>query len=263
MNAMVANYLFQLSPLELNWLAGAFGITRLPLIDDPLRHIANSQLAEEAKVGLASLQSRGLIQRASGGYQVDRLPAAIVKWLGSSAGMLILDVHTRHGISRHAQVFTEEDASMSVSLEEGNYQFLFLPGHRAVSEYVFNQAGASFADQKGASAQYALSQPVTILRTVWTDPSLAGKMLKVIGLKPKETKPLLAWAESLEWIVTLNHVQLVGEKAGEERNVTLCGNKQQCWAGCVDGAVDKAVVLSSINMQEARSLVEHQLQNTG
>lgn len=256
MNAMVANYLFQLSPLELNYLAGAFGIIRLPLIDDPLRHIPNSQLAEEVKAGLASLQSRGLIQRASGGYQVDRLPAAIVKWLGSSAGMLLLDIHTRHGISRHAQVFTEEDVSMFVSLEEGNYQFLFLPDHRTVSEYVFNQASASFADPKGASAQYTLSQAITILPTVWTDPSLAAKMLKVIGLKPKEIKPLLVWAESLEWILALKNVQLLEGEIGIKRSVILCGNKQKCWAGHVDEEANKAIILHPISIRAARSLIE-------
>jgi len=260
MNTEFVTFHFKLSPAELHWLAGAFGLAHLPLLDTPVHNLPTSQFKEaELKNGLASLQSRGLISHASVSYQVDRLSAAVIKWLGSAASMLLLDVHTRSRTSHRAQVFSEEDASMYVSLEDEKYQFLFLSGRRAVSDYLLDQVGASFADLKTATAKYALSQPVTILRTAWTDPSLAANMLKVTGLKPKEIKHLLAWAESLEWIVTLNHVQLEVEEIGKERKAILCGNKQGCWSGGIEGKAEDRITLTPISLREAHPLIENLL----
>jgi len=256
---MAANYLFQLSPLELHWLAGALGVARLPLSDDPLRHIPNSRLETQLQNGLTSLQSRGLISQASGTYQVDRLPAAIVKWLGSAASVLIVDVHMRNGISRHAQVFTEQDTSMSVSLEDGNYQFLFLPTGRAVSDYVLNQAGASFADLKTAAAKYALSQPVTVLRAAWKDASLAARMLKVVGIQSKEAQSLLAWAASLEWMVALDHVQINGKDAAGAGKAVLCGTSQKSWLARMDGQPDETAIFSPVNSQTTHASIQNLL----
>jgi hypothetical protein len=257
--SMTANYLFQLSPLELHWLADAFGVARLPLSDDPLRHVPDSRRKTEVQNGLTSLESRRLISRASSGYQVDQLPAGIIQWLGSATGMLILDVYTCNGISRHAQVFTQEDTSMSVSLEEGNYQFLFLPTGRAVSDYLLKQVGASFADPKAAAPKYALSQPVTILRAAWKDPSLAGRMLKVIGIKPKEAQSLLAWAASLEWILALDHIQIRGKDDQGGRKAVLCGTSQTSWLADMDGQPDEIAGFSPVNSQTAHTAIQHLL----
>jgi len=256
---MDTGYLLKLSPLELHSLAGSFGIIRLPLLDDPLRHTPNSQLADDLKNGMDSLESRGLVSRVSSGWQVDRLPAAIVKWLGLASNMLVVDLQLRAGLSRRAQVFTQNDVCMQVSLEDGTYQFLFLPGCTVLSDHLLDWFGASFVDLKPGSVNYALSQPITILRAAWTNPALAGKMLKVTRLKSKEIKPLLTWAESLEWIVALNHIQLEGEEAGSKDQAILCGTRHGCWSGRVYGNTDDAVTLSPVTLDEIRDLIDHLL----
>ncbi len=259
MNNHETGFHFELSPLELHWLAGALRLPRLPLTDDPLRHIPYSQLEVELKSGFTSLQTRGLINQTSKGCQVDRLPAAVIKLLGSAKDMLILDVYNCHGISRHAQVFTQEDTSMSVSLEEGNYQILFLPTGRAVSDYLLTQVGASFADPEAAAPQYALSQPVTILRAAWKDPSLAGRMLKVIGIKPKEAQSLLAWAASLEWIVALDHIQIRGKVAVGGRKAVLCGTGQKSWLADMAGQPDETAAFNCVDSQTAHASIQNLL----
>jgi hypothetical protein len=252
---MDPNFLLQLSPLELRWLAASFGILHLPVLDDPLRHVPNSQLTDEFKNSMNSLETRGLVSRASSGWQVDRLPAAILKWLGSAAVMLVVDLHLRAGLSRRIQVFTQDDVCMLVSLEDGKYHFLFLPGRMASSDHLLDQFGASSADPEPAPANYTISQPVTILRTAWTNPALAGQMLKVSRFEPGMIESLLAWAASLEWIIALNRIQLEGEEAGSKDQAIVCGSSHGRWSGRVSGNADDAVTLSSIALNEIRDLI--------
>ncbi len=259
MNDHETSFDFPLSPAELHWLAGAFGLIRLPLPDDPLRYMPFSQREIELKKAVASLGARGLISQTSAGYQVDRLPAAIIQWLGSAANMLKLDIHARSGIARRAQVFSREGMSMYVSLEEERFHFLFLPDGQAVSDYLLNQLGAAFLDPKPAAVKFAFSQPITILCAAWKDRVLAAKMLEVTHLKAKEIKPLLVWAESLEWVATLTQVQLEGKEAMEKSQTLLCGNKHGCWAGRVDSNPDEPVQFSSMNEKETRTLLESAL----
>ncbi len=261
MNNQNATFSLKLSPAELHWLAGAFGVISLPLLEDPLRSFTASQQKPMLVQALGSLQERGLIRgSARAGWQVDRLPAAVIQWLGSAANMLVLDVHTNSGIARRAQVFSEEGASMHVSVEEGQFHFLFLPDRKAVSDYLLDRLGASFLDPKPAADTYAFSQPATILRAAWKDHVLAAEMLKVTRLKPKAIKSLLTWAESLEWVVALTRVPIEAKKTGEQSQAFLCGNRNGCWAGRVDGSPDEPVTLSSMNIEETRALIENTLQ---
>lgn len=260
MNKQTTLFSFKLSPTELHWLAGAFSITSLPLPEHPFHSIKAVQQKPQLLQGLNSLRERGLVRgSAATSWQVDRLPAAIVNWFGSAARMLILNVHARDGGVRRAHVCTENDVSVYVTVEGDTYHFLFFPNCGALTEYLLDQFGASFSDPRTAAAQYAFPQPVTILRSAWTDASLAAKMLKVSRLKPKEIKSLLAWAGSLEWIVTLDHIQLDGEEAGRDSQTILCGNRQRCWSGRAGGDSDEAVTLSPINLVETQALIQNLL----
>jgi hypothetical protein len=253
---MTTSYLLQLSPLEIHWLADSLGIPHLFLLDDPVRHIPGSQLAFELKKGMETLESRGLISRASSVWQVDRLSAAVIKWLGSADSALLMDLHIRDGLSRRSQVFTQDDASMQVTLEDGKYHFLFVPRSKVLSDHLLNLFGASFSGPKSSAIKYMLSQPATILHTSWSNATLAANMLKVTQLKQKEIKPLLMWAESLQWIVTLSRIQLEGEKNGNQEQTILCGNKQGTWSGSVGANTEEKVTIASIDEVQTRALIE-------
>ena len=96
MNSQLTSFHFYLSPAELHWLAGAFGLTRLPLADDRSRDLPASKLEIELQAALASLQTRGLIINSGGvRWQVDHVPAALIRWLGDARRMIIVEISTK------------------------------------------------------------------------------------------------------------------------------------------------------------------------
>lgn len=253
---------FQLSPAELHWLAGAFGQTRLPLPDDPLRALPPVQREAQLMQALASLQTRGLIRRAPGlGWQVDRLPAALVRWMGAAEWMLAAEIHTREGISRRAGIFNEQTAGMSVTLEGSAYRFVLYRDFDALIAGLLAWLGASFADPAPAAPTYTLHQPLTILRAAWQDAALAAKMLKRTGLSPKETKAALAWLESLQWAAALTRLHLEAQRPQAEAEAILCADGQRVWAGLGAGDESGALSLKPISLPVATALFQGLLYN--
>jgi hypothetical protein len=251
---MTASYLLQLSPLEFHWLSDSFGMPRLPLIDDPLRHTPRSKLAAESKNAIASLESRGLINHASSRWQVDRLLATAITWLGTANSLLVIEINTREGSSHFAQVVSQGDVCMHVSFEDGKYQLLFLPGHAALSDHLFDQLGACSAKSRSA-AQYVVSQPDTILRTVWKDATLASNMLRITGLETTTIKATLSWADSLNWVSVIRHAQ-IDDKKGTEQQIVLCGNQHETWSGTLVPDTDERFLLASMDKTQVEAFIK-------
>jgi len=257
---MSENYEFQLTPEELFWLAKAFQINSLRLPQNPLAKFGAHETKEILNRAQESLNRRSLIQPSDGGaWQVDRLPAAIVRWLGSEVNMLTLEAHTPNGVSRYARVFSEHEVDMFVKLDRDGYHFVFLQDREATSTYLLDWFDASFLHTKIATEKYMILQPVTIMRSAWNDPALATKMLTVTGQKPKDIKSILAWMKTLEWVLTFNRVDLEEEKARIKSQTIFCGNKQKAWSGDLDQSSDDAVMLSPINLESIRSVISNLL----
>jgi hypothetical protein len=247
---------FELSPAELHWLSGAFGFMHLPLTSDSISRLSLEPRKDAIRSAQDSLQHRNLIHRVPGqGWQVDRLPAAIVRWLGSATTTLLLDYYSHSQVPHQAQIFTESERIMHITVEEDKYCFLFLPDRQALIHYLLDQFGASLQNHEPAATKFTLPQPVTVFRSAWTDSALAAKMLKVIQFETKEIKSLLTWAGSLEWVVTLKQAQIEAKAAGKKRQAVLCGNEKGYWAGELDGDVDSPVTLSPVNMEKIRALI--------
>lgn len=260
MSPETAGFHFELSSAELRWLASAFGVTRFPLRGSALNSLPEIQIKVELKKGLESLNDRGLVQRVSANWQVDRLPSAIINWLGSATSMLILNIHSCEKPSSSLQIFIEQDANMVVENQDDTYRFLFLPGQKELTDHLLEKMGASIADRKQAPVKYSLSQPVTVLRTAWKDPSLAEQILKVIGLDPKASKTLLAWTGSLKWVASLEWGSIEAGSFTENRQAFLCGNSQGIWAGRSDKKIgDDLIELSPVTLEEMRNQIQSYL----
>lgn len=221
-------YRFTLSPAELHWLCGSFGYMQLPLPADTFAKLTFNEKEAELRSAQDLLQRRGLIQRVPGqGWQVDRVPAAAVRMLGSGANRFNFEMIKRSGATRHAQIVADTDIYMRVTLEDDSYHFLFSADKAPLVDELLNWLGASTPHPQPAFTAYTLPQPMTFLPIAWTDPALATKILKTHGQKTKEIKTALAWAETLDWVAQIQQGSFeVLPRFLRAETTTICGQEK-------------------------------------
>jgi hypothetical protein len=245
MNVETSAFRFQLSPAELHWLAGAFGLTRLYLPDDPMRGLAPAQVQPRLNAGLTSLQARGLIRRlAPATWDVDRVPAGIIRWMGGAETIGLIDIHLRTGGSYATCVFTQGDAALAGSLRDKNYEFTIYPGRAPCFADLLGAAGAVFSDVAPDPQCWDVPQPGIVVRTTWKDAALAERMLRVAGLKPRQIKPLLAWMQTLQWLAVVNELDIHAERNLLRLRTVAGGDRHNVWN--TNGALENDEMLSLV-----------------
>ena len=257
MNTLDDIFSFELSVAELHWLAGAFAMTRLPLPEDPSRFLT----AEEWKLQLAqapaTLQEHGFLTgSAQTGWQVDRLPGAIVRWLGSARTMLRLDVYASDGSTRCANIFSEGNACMQLILTGNAYKIVLFPDRIPMINHFLERLGISQIESPNMVTKYQCPQPLIIMATAWKDLPLATKMLMRTGLRPEDIQSTLAWAGTLDWIASLSPIQL-NENIGTENQTILCGSGHDIWLAETGQAANDIVVFSPIDLEGIRNTIRH------
>jgi hypothetical protein len=253
MNTMDTTFSFELAPAELHWLAGAFGITHLPVPTPEGQE--KSHLAD----GLRCLQEQGLVRKSgSNEWQVDSLSFALVHWLASAADLVVLEIRKRSGISSRGYLFKDHGAAMYVTMEKNKYRFMLAPDKETMSTCVMDLLGVSSPEPGSEAANYQFSQPEAIFQVVWTDPAVAANMLRVTGLQLGETESVLAWAGTLEWILSLKQFPLNGGEPERGCQAILCGTVNRCWAAQLDAAASDRVDFIPTDLQETRALLESQ-----
>jgi hypothetical protein len=220
---------FDLSLAELHWLAGAFSISHLPLPDDVMSGRTLSQLEAEQKNGHASLLTRGLVRPSpSFGWQVDRLPTAIIQWLASAQSLLRLNHIPKSGATRRIHIFTMGEQGMSVDMDADTAHFTLYETRAMLIESMIQWLAISPATKK-SEKNYQLPQPQTFLPAAWKNPNLAESMLKTAGIAIK--KDSITWINSLEYVSSLSRVELSGEKNKTVNQLAICGDKKSVWGG--------------------------------
>lgn len=224
---------FDLSLDELHWLAGAFGIVSLPLPDHAQEDNSRAQLIERQKKGHASLLRRGLVQPSPGfGWQVDRLPAAIVQWMASADSMLRVERIERENGKRVMNVFTSNDQALSVEIMEGNARFLLYKTRVVLRKTLFGWL--KIPPKQGVSKEvFLIPQPQTFFSVAWRDPELGEKILANASLS-KRLKSIAQWTATLDWLFVLNNIGINGHLKGASAQFYLCGNNKSQWGGRVE-----------------------------
>ncbi len=220
---------FDLSLAELRWLAGALSISHLPLPDDVISGRTLSQLEAEQKNGHASLLTRGLVRPSpSFGWQVDRLPTAIIQWLASAQSLLRLDHILKSGTTRRVHIFTMGEQGMSVEMNADTAHFTLYEPPTMLIESAILWLALSPATKKSEKS-YQLPQPRAFLPAAWQNPNLAESMLKTAGIAIK--KDSITWMNSLEYFASLSRVELSGEENKTVSQFVICGDKKSTWGG--------------------------------
>jgi len=218
---------FDLSLAELHWLAGAFSVSHLPLPDDSMSGRTLSQLEAEQKNGHASLLTRGLVRPSpSFGWQVDRLPTAIIQWIASAQSLLRLEHIHKSGATRRIHIFTMGEQGMSVEMNADTVQFTLYETRAMLIESALQWLAVSPVTEK-SEKNYQLPQPQTFLPAAWENPNLAEPMLNTAGIAIK--KDTLIWINSLEYVTSFNRLELSGEENKTVNQFTICGNKKSTW----------------------------------
>lgn len=230
MKTDAGNFHFELSLAELRWLAGAFSISRLPLPDETIGGRAFSQLELEQKNGHASLLTRGLVHASpSFGWQVDRLPAAIIHWLASAQSMLRLEYISKSGTTRRMHVFTVGEKGMCVEMNDESAHFILCDTRITCIGSVI-QWLELFPTIKKAEKNYQLPQPQIFLPAAWKKPKLTEPMLKTAGIQAK-VKETISWVKSLEILATISTIQLDEREFKYVRQFVFCADKKFTWVG--------------------------------
>ena len=228
-------YPFELSLAELHWLAGAFGISSLPLPDKMFGGLTLPQLEERQKNGHASLLTRGLIRPSPGfGWQVERLPAALLQWISSAPSLLRLERIPKDAPARSLHLFTADAQGLSLEMEDDTARFILFQTRRLLQESVMRWLSLP-AKAKKSAIVHDLPQPITFLPAAWNDPALAARILKERGLNAKTAKSALVWVASLEWVTALSKVTLEGNRNTVADQFALCGDEKSIWGGMDDG----------------------------
>jgi hypothetical protein len=218
---------FDLSLAELRWLAGAFSISHLPLPDDAIGGRTLSQLEAEQRNGHTSLLTRGLVHASpSFGWQVDRLPTAIIQWLASAQSLLRLEHIPKNGAPRRINIFTMDEQGMSVEMNADAAHFTLYETRAMLIESALGWLALSSVTKKSAKT-YQLPQPQSFLPAAWKNPKLAEKMLKTAGIAAK--KDVITWVNSLEYVASLSRVELSENKILDQ--FVICGDKKSVWGG--------------------------------
>ncbi|OQY90392.1 MAG: hypothetical protein B6D38_03625 [Anaerolineae bacterium UTCFX1] len=226
---------FDLSRAELFWLAGAFGISSLPLPDATIERLTHDQLEQRQKAGHASLLTRGLIRSSPGfGWQIERLPAALVQWISSAPSLLRLERITTDGAVRSLHLFTSDAQGLSLEMDGEIARFIIYQTRRHLQDAIMRGLSLPSKTKKTASV-HKLPQPLVFLPTAWKDASLAARILKEHGLDSKSAKSALDWAVSMEWIAALSKVRIEGTGNAITEQFALCGEGKSIWGGKDDG----------------------------
>jgi hypothetical protein len=220
MPAKKAPFSLSLFVVELGWLAGAFGLTRLAL------PVTFSPPTEEAlHTAQESLARRGLIQRDPGaGWKVDHLAVFLIQWLGSIERYIHIEIERREGGIRHAGLYSRPELFLLAACLPDRVDFTFLP-----SESTLVDPLASFLDLgpiRLGKGDFTLPQPRELIRSVWQDPTPARRVLARAGLSKRETEFSLAWIQSLKTDATFNLVPPEGSEP-----FLLCSDGSALWAG--------------------------------
>lgn len=249
-------YHFQLSPAELQWLAGAFGLTHIPLP----KYRARALLHSDIEKAIASLQSRGLIRHAQGvNWQVDRLPAAIVAWLGNADWMLAIELQLRSGELRYMNVFRTNDQGMTISMENDVFCFTLCPSADLLITECLTWMGVFSKPSLSAVPTYELPQPETLIRTGWRDKPITAKILQNTGFNLEKVNATLEWLDTLQWVASMTRVKLEAAQARAESQTVFCGDRKKVWAGSGEVNTPNVLSMTQVSSQGIRLLIQNLL----
>lgn len=243
---------FELTLDELNWLAGAFGISSLPLPDHIQPETSPTQLIEGQKRGHASLLRRGLIQPSPGfGWQVDRLPAAFVQWMATATSMLKLERIEKKGTNKVMHIFTSDDQALFVKMTGSDVNFV-LYKTRAMLKKSLNLSFQNPSKLSKSSGVFTIPQPQAFILVAWNDPLLAGKILANSGLSIG-SEELFKWTAALNWLGVLSKLNITGKLDGTSTPFCMCVSDENQWGGMLENEIVK---FSPIAIKDVDAIIE-------
>lgn len=225
---------FDLSRAELFWLAGSFGISSLPLPDEIFKGLTAGQLELQQKAGHASLLTRGLIRPSPGfGWQVERLPAALVQWISSAPFLLRIERISKDGSMRSLHLFTSDAQGLSLEMSGDTARFIIYQTRPLLQNALIRWLSLPLKIKKTASA-HKLPQHHVFFPVAWKDSALAASILKEHKIDSKTANSTLGWATSIEWVVIMSKINTKGAGTAIVEQFALCGDGKSMWGGKED-----------------------------
>ena len=250
-----STYTLDLTRGELYWLAGSFGAINLPVPDDAWRERSLQTYEADVQKGNASLLTRGLIRPSPGfGWQVDRLPSAIIQWLSSANLLLRVEYIPKNETTRIAHFFTSGEQGLLVEIDTDAAHFTLYETRAVMIEAILNWLALP-TTAKNAETAYQLPQPEAFLPAAWKNPKLSEKMLRAADILVKG-KVITTWINSLEYVVILNKVQVDGRKYKITDQFSICGDKKLIWGG---GAENEKVTFTPVLNKELIAVIDRML----
>jgi hypothetical protein len=214
---------------ELYWMAGVLGFMRLTLPMTP------STLSEtQIQKAQESLSARGLIRRVPGaGWQVDRLTAFLVHWLGETERCAFLEIHRRDGKLQKAGLFQLNELSLMVLHDQENIEFILCSDNNALwSEWTRRFGIATGGADKGA---YQLPELVQLIELAWRNPEAARRAFLIAGIPKAAGSAILTWIDSLKTAVLFTPFPA----QSDSKLLILCSDGKSAWIRSSDGTQKK------------------------
>lgn len=251
---MGESFELQLNAGELFWLAKALQINSLRLPHDPLTKIAPHETKEVLTRAQESLKLRGYIQSTGGqNWQVDRLPAAIIRWLDTAESRVEAQVIRRNGVTQKANLFSQADMYMITTEEGTSIHFKLIPDRSGLVDTLLAWIGKPAlpdARQKSGLPSYKVPQPENVIPAAWHDKNIAEVILKRFGSDVKEIASILKWIDTLQWVAMLSPRKFQMDAPAAEEKCAVCANGQTVWFGSgIANSLDKIPMLPTLEKE--------------
>jgi hypothetical protein len=204
---------------EMSWLAGILGFIRLNL-PVPLPRLKDSQIREAQE----SLAERNLIQRMPGaGWQVDRLAAFLVHWLGEAERGAFLEIHRRGLELKKASLYQLKELFLMATCHPSDLEFILFSNEKKVWEEWTRRLGVA-AGEAGKDV-YRFSESIPLIELAWRNPEAARRALSIAGIPKTAGSSTLAWIDSLRTAVLIAPFPA----PPDSKPLILCSDGKSAW----------------------------------
>lgn len=188
---MVSTFSLDLTFAELNWLAGSFGMARLPIT-------IPSVSQEELLLSQTSLSIKKMIEPDEAvGWRIHPFLSIAMQWMAQTPDFWVIYCYWRQGIQKEFVLFTEKAIALLVLPIDGGISLLACQDFdTALIEW---QRAINLQDDLQEVKQIKWDFPtiITNTRSAWKRQDPNESMVD----------EFFTWAQGLEWIVSLSYIK--------------------------------------------------------
>jgi hypothetical protein len=229
-------YSFDLSTDEVFWLSGMFGLLRFPFIEMRSRAHYDSVSIQR---GQSRLQERGWIRyQTSTGWEIDPLPAALMRWITDAEVCLSLLVRHRNESAKRCDIYCFDKVGLLVTFEPEYFHFQISLRDSDLTIFLIKSIPNLAMAESSELRSYSVTQPEEMVHAAWNSAEALHKAIRHQGYQENEVYLVSEWLKNLTWFAHLTY-QKTANRSVVSKHFFVCGNNKTNWWAQQDSAAEK------------------------